>query len=200
MADAFCRYIPKYEHSGVLSAVEHRGCAFVEEDCRRFHSALEETFCWETRPANQQPAVCTPDHMAIGYCKNDMSLMGGCSITQPFKNTHCTESSHDAPTQHVDLGMRHRPGARCFPVESYKLSRTENFFTVYRSELGAACFDAVCKGKQLFLRIPRTEYHDARDIRCPTGNFIDLSDYDLGYDEGTIGPCPNNDLLCESWG
>jgi len=193
-------YIPKYSHSGVLSSIEHRGCGFVEQDCSRYHKDLEETFCWNELPADQQPAVCTPDHMAIGYCKNDMSLMGDCNIVQPFKNTHCTEVEHEPETQHVDLAMRHKPGARCIPVESYKISRTENFFTVYRSDLGAACFDIECKGRDLYVKIPATPYHEGKDIRCPTGGFVDLTDYGLGFDEGTIGPCPRNDLLCESWG
>ena len=138
--------------------------------------------------------------MAIGYCKNDMGLMGNCNIIQPFKNTHCTNAEHEPESQHVDLGMRHKPNARCLPVDSYKISRTENYYTVYRSDLGAACFEVVCKGKDLYLTIPDTPHHKGRDIRCPTGELVDLTNYDLGFDEGTIGPCPKNDLLCETWG
>ena len=184
----------------MLAAVEHRGCDFAEKDCRWPNKALDDTFCWNTDPANEQSAICTSDHMAIGYCKNDLSLVGGCNVVQAFKNTHCTNPEHATATQKVDLGMRQKSGARCFPVKSYKVSRTENYYTVFRSDLGAACFDTVCKGKSLYLRIPATEQHAQKDIRCPTGAMINLEDEGLGYKEGTIGPCPNNKLVCESWG
>ena len=126
--------------------------------------------------------------------------MDGCSVVQAYKNTHCTDPEHYVPTEHVDLGMRNKAGARCFPVDSYKISRTENYYTVFRSELGSACFDTVCKGRKLYIRIPATSEHPQADIPCPSGKKIDLSDYDLGFEEGTIGPCPNNRLICESWG
>lgn len=197
----FClRYEPQYARGGVLAAVQHHGCEFVEKDCRYYSKDLEDVFCWDTEEVSLQPSICTPDHMAIGYCKNDMSLISGCATIQAFSNTHCTNPDDQPSIGQVDLGIRNKPLARCFPVQSYKLSRTEDWYTVYRTDLGATCFETICKGMELYIHMPETKFHDAKDIRCPTGNVIELTEYDLGFDEGIIGPCPNNKLICENWG
>lgn len=85
-------------------------------------------------------------------------------------------------------------------MQSYKLSRTEGKYTVYRSDLGATCFDTVCHEGRLYIHIPATEEHEQGYIYCATGETVDLSLYGLGYEEGVIGPCPDNDFVCKSWG
>eukprot|EP00210_Caulerpa_lentillifera_P001108 g1069.t1 len=193
-------YEPNYKSAGVLGAVEHRGCEFCNRDCHIHDLSLADTFCWNYDKASQQRAVCTPDHTAVGYCKNDMSLIGSCAVIQAFKNTKCRNEADSPNITHVDLGMRNKLGARCFPVLSYKISRTEGRYTVYRSNIGATCFDTVCNEDRLYIHIPATSEHEEQYILCATGETIDLSLYGLGYDEGEIGPCPNNDFICKSWG
>ncbi|GMH40369.1 hypothetical protein BSKO_08273 [Bryopsis sp. KO-2023] len=197
-------YVPNYDKAGVLTSSHEMGCEFATKDCTVPSLALSKAFCWKDDRGEEQASECTPDHRSIGYCRGGMKLLGGCRVITAYQNTDCTNPEHDrsrgAKTSlAVDMGTRHKPGARCFPVKSNQLVRSNNF---YVSSLGgsAACFDAVCKDGDLFVRIPGSNGQDVVEFACEEGEFIDLAAAGIGFTKGVLGPCPAANDVCRSWG
>lgn len=197
-------YMPNYDRAGLLANSYKKGCGFVKEDCKVPSTTLEGTFCWNNSPPNEQPNVCTSDHTAIGYCRTGLQLMGGCNVIQPFQNTDCTNPAHDRYGAgrgglSVDMGTRHKPGARCFPVASQNLRRANGFVSSY-IQVTAACFSTTCKNGKVYIQIPATQNTGAKEIACPEGQTVDLEQAGIGYREGVIGPCPSPETICPGLG
>lgn len=86
-------------------------------------------------------------------------------------------------------------------MASTNLYRTDGKYIVWvTGPIGATCFDAICHGNDLYVKFDATDYNPAAEVRCPSGEYVDLTKVGIGYTEGIIGPCPDNDSVCNAWG
>lgn len=188
-------YIPQYKNAGIMTYSFKKGCGFAEASCAVKSPELEGSFCWDRNP---QKGSCTPDHSSVGYCGSN-SLLDGCNMVVPFTNGHCSNPDNSPQQSGMDMGLRNDVGARCFPVQS-SVQRVVGFQGLTRPNPGAACFQTRCKNGKAYVVIPETGSYPEVEAECPEGEMVDLADYDIGYQEGLIGPCPAPSQVCEFWG
>lgn len=185
-----------YKHSGTTSVgiLKHgldAGCNFLEEaeKCNRPASvASSATFC----PESSKNHRCTRDGRGHSPCKA-LEGIPGCYVVDEIDAFHdCGDPTSATSTRETMFGVYHGYKGRCMEVTkpiTVSLGLREETL-----DAGAKCFKFECKNDELFLVLGFV------NIRCPSGDFIDVSalDIDAGFRSGKLGPCPDNKAICNS--
>ena len=184
----------KYEHrikTGVLKYGLNAGCDFLDaaKRCHKPENVRDsKIFCPEASERHR----CVPDGLGHAPC-GGVDGMPGCFSPAASGQIHsCLDPMSPSSARETMFGVYHGYKARCLEVEepvTVSLGMMEETM-----EAGAKCFKFDCKDNQLFLVL------GMHNVRCPTGERINVGDLDIdaGFQEGTLGPCPDNEMMCNS--
>ena len=139
---------------------------------------------------------CTWDHMAVGYCEAE-DLKGKCSTVAPYSNMLCNDATQQS-AQYAKMGLSFGLGARCMPVDpdqdiQRKVKEDDGGTYTYKLPIkgGAHCFAVVCPSSDVLeVSVLGTTFE------CKEGEYLALSDFGDGFEEGRIGPCPPAAQVC----
>lgn len=180
-----------------------QGCDFLR-DCSKYVTAnpTNDFFCSSAALKNSE--VCAPGFATQAQCAKNV-VSDGCAVYNSISEYGVGTKTCQTPLDAIvsQIGATSSAAARCANVElpfslgngtgMYNSTITVSLNTKddSYSDLKSLCFEPVCKsGAQLFFNVL------GKEIRCPSGQVINLNKvYPEQYLEGQI-VCPNNLALC----
>jgi len=184
-------YMPDYSFGGYLGFGKNAGCDFAMKKCRS-NSNTAGYFCSEI--GNTE---CTYTGQSLGRCEIN-PLADGCAIVKGFNNYVCADEQNsmkaNAPLQVFgDSSMCVQGDSVPWKMQTKK--RAGNTVRTVQStypSASAGCFRFACKNNNVVVDL------GGYSFPCEAGSYIDLSTLDIGFLQGSFGPCPSQDVCSEN--
>eukprot|EP01025_Chloroclados_australasicus_P001651 TRINITY_DN10411_c0_g2_i1.p1 TRINITY_DN10411_c0_g2~~TRINITY_DN10411_c0_g2_i1.p1 ORF type:complete len:1043 (-),score=97.76 TRINITY_DN10411_c0_g2_i1:683-3811(-) len=197
-------YVANYTDARELMLGRDAGCEYldVQQQCTQqpLPSNLQNAYCNSNEPQYQ----CTNNFQSVGTCPNEATgLTGNCRMLQKIVDLNCGAmlESPISASEFADFGQRFGRETRCLPVQGNEVQRVLDPKIFRKLNFGAACFRVRCLEDDLYFYIPPTLNTPGIELKCPSGQDVELSGVDLGFRfPYKVGPCPEADKVCKFWG